>query len=182
MNKDRNLIWVDLEMTGLDVKKDVILEIATIVTDSQLNLIARGPEFIIHQPGEVIEQMNKQVKEMHTKSGLIEAVKESNISIEQAESENLAFFKQHCDPNTALLSGNSVWQDRNFLQKYMPSLVRFCYYRILDVTAIKELVSRWYPDNPHAEFEKKDNHRAMDDILESIEELKHYRKYFFVKK
>jgi len=180
MSRDKNLIWIDLEMTGLNVQKDVILEIASVITDSQLNVIEQGPQFIIHQPDEVLDVMNKEVTEMHKKSGLTQAVKQSMVSVVQAEEATLQFFKKHCDPDTALLAGNSVWQDRNFLKKYMPSLVDFCYYRILDVTAIKEVVARWYPDNPQAEFKKKDTHRALEDILESIEELKHFRKYFFI--
>jgi oligoribonuclease len=126
--------------------------------------------------------MNSEVTQMHMKSGLIEQVKRSNVTVEYAEAETLKFFKEHCDANTALLSGNSVWQDRNFLQKYMPSLVDFCYYRLLDITAIKEVIRRWYSGDPNAEFKKKENHRAMDDIFDSIEELRHYRKYFFVQK
>ena len=179
MDRTKNLIWVDLEMTGLNPQNHVILEIATIITDSQLNEIEQGPELIIHQPESALQAMNKEVREMHTKSDLITAVQNSTTTIQDAEIQTLAFFKKHCDPNTALLSGNSVWQDRNFLFTYMPSLVNFCYYRILDVTAIKEVVARWYPDNPHAEFEKKDTHRALEDIRESIDELKHFRKYFF---
>jgi len=181
MSRDKNLIWIDLEMTGLNVEKDVILEIASVVTDSQLQIIDQGPQFIIHQSDEILYAMNKEVTGMHKKSGLTEEVKKSTVGIKQAEEETLQFFKKHCDPNTALLAGNSVWQDKIFLRKYMPSLVNFCYYRILDVTAIKEVIARWYPDHPQAEFKKKDAHRALDDILESIEELKHFRKYFFVK-
>lgn len=181
MGRDKNLIWVDLEMTGLNVCKDVILEIASVITDSQLNIIEQGPHFIIHQPDEILDAMNKEVTGMHKKSGLIEQVRKSTITIEKAEQETLAFYKKHCDPNTALLSGNSVWQDKNFLKKYMPSLVDFCYYRILDVTSIKEVVQRWYPDDKHNEYKKKETHRALDDILESICELQHFRKYFFIK-
>jgi len=181
MSTDKNLIWIDLEMTGLNVEKDVVLEIASVITDSDLNVIERGPEFVIHHPDDVLDSMNDEVKKMHTKSSLIEKVKASTTSIVQAEKETLAFFKKHCDPDTALLAGNSVWQDRNFLKRYMPSLVDFCYYRILDVTAIKEVVLRWYPNNPQVEFKKKETHRALDDVLESIAELEHYRKYFFIK-
>lgn len=181
MDRTKNLIWVDLEMTGLEPEKDVILEIATIITDSQLNVIEHGPELIIHQSDQVLASMNEWVKETHTASGLIDSVRASNVSVQEAEQQTLEFFKKHCDKDTALLAGNSVWQDRNFLKKYMPSLVDYCYYRVLDVTAIKEVVARWYPENPHAEFEKKDTHRALDDIKESIEELRHLRKHFFVK-
>ena len=181
MGRDKNLIWVDLEMTGLDVQTDVILEIASVITDSQLNIIERGPHFIIHQPDELLDIMHKEVVGMHKKSGLIQEVKRSTVTIERAEKETLEFYKKHCDPNTALLAGNSVWQDKNFLKKYMPSLVNFCYYRILDVSSIKEVIQRWYPNDKRNEYKKKETHRALEDILESICELKHFRKYFFVK-
>jgi len=181
MKKDKNLIWLDLEMTGLDSNKDVILEIATVITDSQLQIIAQGPDLIINQPNEKLEAMHPEVKEIHAKFGLIDEVKKSTITIEQAEKETLSFFKEHCDQNTALLAGNSIWQDKYFLMRYMPRLVDFCFYRILDVSAIKEVVNRWYPKNPHVKFKKKETHRALNDALESIEELRHYRRYFFVR-
>jgi len=180
MGRDRNLIWVDLEMTGLDVQKDVILEIASVITDSQLNTIEVGPHFIIHQPDAALSSMNNQVTDMHKKSGLIDEVKKSTVTVSQAEQETLAFYKKHCDPNTALLAGNSVWQDKYFLKRYMPSLVDFCYYRVLDVTSVKEVIQRWYPDDKNNKYKKKETHRALEDILESIQELKHFRKYFFV--
>jgi len=180
MERDKNLIWVDLEMTGLDLQKDVILEIASVITDSQLNLIEVGPHVVIHQSDSALNSMNKEVTDMHKKSGLINEVKKSTINIDQAEKETLEFYKKYCDSNTALLAGNSVWQDKYFLKKYMPSLVDFCYYRILDVTSIKEVIQRWYPDDKNNEYKKKEVHRALDDIFESIEELKHFRKHFFV--
>jgi len=182
MERDKNLIWIDLEMTGLNPDKDLILEIASVITDSQLHIIAKGPDLVIHQSEQLLYSMHKEVIDMHKRSGLLEQVKKSHITVEQAEKETLAFFKKYCDPNTALLAGNSVWQDKNFLRKYMPSLVNFCYYRILDVTAIKEVVARWYPNDPHAEFKKKETHRALDDVMESIEELRHFRNYFFIRK
>jgi len=181
MDKKNNLIWIDLEMSGLDLKKDVILEIASVITDSNLEVIEQGPHFVIGQPENLLASMEKEVVQMHKKSGLLEMVKKSTTTIEQAEQDTLAFFKKHCDPDTALLAGNSVWQDRNFLYFFMPTLVDYCYYRLLDVTAIKEVVCRWYPDSPYNEFKKKETHRALDDILESIEELRHLRKYFFIK-
>ena len=180
MDRTKNLIWIDLEMTGLDPNEHTILEIASIITDSQLNVIQDGPNLVIHQPDEVLASMNDFVTELHTKSGLIEAVKKSTVSMKDAQQQTFEFFKKHCDPDTALLAGNTVWQDRNFLYKHMRPLVDFCYYRVLDVTAIKEVVLRWYPNNPNAEFEKKETHRALDDIRESIEELRHLRKHFFV--
>jgi len=180
VDKTKNLIWVDLEMTGLDPQKDVILEIATIITDSQLKVISHGPELVIHQSEEKLQLMNNEVKKMHTNSGLLDAVRASTVSVAQAEKQTFEFCKKYCDPNTALLAGNTVWQDRNFLYTYMRSIVDFCYYRVLDITAIKEVVLRWYPNDPNAEFQKKDTHRALEDILESIAELQHLRKHFFV--
>jgi len=168
-------------MTGLNPNSDVILEIASIITDSDGNIIDQGPDLVIHQPQEKLDAMDILVSQMHTSSGLVKAVRTSSISVQEAEQKTLAFFKQHCAPDTALLAGNSVWQDRNFLQKYMPSIVHYSYYRLLDVTAIKEVVARWYPDSPHAAFEKKETHRALTDIRESIAELRHFRKYFFIK-
>jgi len=181
MERDKNFIWVDLEMTGLNVQVDVILEMASVITDSQLNILSKGPHLIIHQPDELLEGMHKEVIAMHKKSGLIQEVRRSTITIEHAQKETLEFYKKYCDPNTALLAGNSVWQDKNFLKKYMPSLVDFCHYRILDVTSIKEIIQRWYPNDKNNEYKKKETHRALEDILESICELKHFRKYFFVK-
>ncbi|MCK5632737.1 oligoribonuclease [bacterium] len=182
MDRTKNLIWVDLEMTGLRPESDVILEIATIITDSQLNVLEHGPEIIIHQPDSVLANMNDHVKKMHTNSGLLDAVKSSKVSIKNAEQQTMACILKYCDENTALLAGNSIWQDRNFLYRYMPSIVDHCYYRVLDVTAIKEVVARWYPHHPHAEFKKKDTHRALADIEESIAELRHLKKHFFIKK
>jgi len=180
VDRTKNLIWLDLEMTGLNPEKDVILEIASIITDSQLNEIEKGPVLVIYQPEDELAKMDSWVRETHRQTGLVKKVQESNISARQAEQQTLEFFKKHCDAGTALLAGNSVWQDRNFLFKYMPSLVSYCYYRVLDVTAIKEVVLRWYPNSPYAEFKKKDTHRALADIEESIAELRHLRKHFFV--
>ncbi|MCA9770328.1 oligoribonuclease [Candidatus Dependentiae bacterium] len=181
MNKDKNLVWIDLEMTGLDPRKDVIIEIATIITDSQLNELELGPHLIINQPSDILAKMNSEVIQMHTKSGLIDAVKKSIVTVQQAEKQTLKFIKKYCSPQTGLLCGNSVWQDRNFLFYYMPSIVDYLYYRIIDVTAVKEVVARWYPRNLNSEFQKKDTHRALEDIRESIAELKHFRQHFFVR-
>jgi oligoribonuclease len=179
MTRDKNLIWIDLEMTGLNVEKDVILEVACVITDSQLNILDAGLEFVINQPEVYLESMCKEVKEIHKKSGLIDRVRESKTTLAQADMQLLELFKKYCDPKTALLAGNSVWQDKNFMRKYTPSLVDYCYYRILDVSTIKEVVVRWYPESPEKKFEKAEKHRAMQDVLASIEELKHFRKYFF---
>ncbi len=177
MNRDKNLVWIDLEMTGLDARTDVILEIASIITDSNLNVIAHGPELVIYQPEEKLAHMNSFVTDLHTKSGLVTTVRESNVSLDDAAAQTLTFVKEHCNPETALLAGNSVWQDRTFLRAYMPALVDYLFYRLIDVTSVKELTLRWYPEHP--EFEKKDTHRALADIKESIAELQHYRAMFF---
>jgi len=176
MNKKTNLVWIDLEMTGLDPDKDVILEIATIITDEDLNIIEEGPCLAIHQSDAVLGVMNPWVREMHQESGLIERVRESKVTLKQAEKQTLDFIKKYCDPGEGRLCGNSVWKDRAFLGKYMPAILDSLHYRLIDVTAVKELVLRWYPN---AEFEKKNSHRALDDIRESIEELRYYRKNFF---
>lgn len=184
MSRDTNLVWIDLEMTGLDTNQHVILEIASIITDSNLHVIEEGPSFIIHHPDETLHVMEEYVRGLHTTSGLLDEVRKSSITLEQAEEQTFAFIKKHCDPDTALLCGNSIWQDRAFLYKHMRPIVDYMYYRMIDVSSIKELVARWYPDNPQVAFVddklKKDTHRALQDIHESIEELRHYRKYFFV--
>ncbi len=180
MQYESNLVWIDLEMTGLNPETDVILEIATVITDGQLNIIEQGPEFVIHQPEEKLAAMNTWCIEQHGKTGLTQEVRESTTTLKDAEEQTLSFITRHCQPETGLLAGNSVWQDRNFMHKYMTSIPKYLYYRLIDVTSIKELVGRWYPEDEHVEFEKKDVHRALADIYESIEELKHYKKYFFV--
>lgn len=179
MKSNRNLVWIDLEMTGLDPEADVILEIATIITDSQLNTIAEGPHIVIHQPDSALDAMGQWCTEQHGKSGLTEAVRASNINTQTAEHQTFDFIKTYCIEGTALLAGSSVWQDRAFLRTYMPSIVNFLHYKLIDVSSIKELVLRWYPDNPEAVIEKKETHRALDDIYESIEALRFLRKNFF---
>lgn len=181
MKKLSNLAWIDLEMTGLDPEKDVILEIASIVTDKDLNILAQGPSFVINQPNENLEQMNEFVKNMHTNSGLLELVKTSTINIKEAEIKSFEFFDLYCFTGVAPLCGNSIWQDRRFLRKYMPDLDNFFNYRIIDVSSIKEVIKRWYTDNSAVRFTKDEGHRALPDILESIAELDHYRKNFFIK-
>lgn len=174
-----NLVWLDLEMTGLLVATDVILEIATVITDGNLNVIAEGPSFIINQSEEKLAAMNQWCQDHHGKTGLTEAVRQSTITAHCAEAETLAFIKEHCAQNTGVLSGNSVWQDRVFLDKYMPSITRYLHYRTVDVSSVKELVRRWYPDNKKKDYQKNDRHRAMSDVYESIAELKHFRMNFF---
>jgi len=176
----KNLVWLDLEMTGLDVGKDTILEIATCVTTDNLEFVAQGPAYVIHQPEIVLQSMDDWNKNQHAKSGLWEKVLVSFVTMRQAEIQTLAFLKQYCEQHSSPLCGNSVYQDKAFLKKYMPELHAFFHYRIIDVSSIKEVVRRWYPDNEHTFFQKTEAHRALDDVYASIEELKHYRKYFFV--
>jgi len=180
MDKKTNLVWIDLEMTGLNPEKHVILEIASLVTTKDLDIVAQGPSLVIQQPAKALEQIDEWPYEQHTKTGLLEAVKNSTTTLENAAEQTLAFIKQYCEEGISPLCGNSVWQDRAFLRRYMPSILNFLHYRIIDVTSVKELVLRWYTDNPLAEFEKQDTHRALEDILESIEELRHYQNNFFV--
>lgn len=175
-----NLAWIDLEMTGLDPEKDVIVEIASVVTDKDLNIIAQGPSFVIHQPDDKLKQMNDWVTKIHTASGLVQEIKDSKITAKEAEVKTLRFFQEYCFAGVTPLCGNSIWQDRRFLYKYMTELNNYFNYRIVDVSSFKEVIKRWYPDNANIDFKKGDIHRAMPDIRESIAELEHYKKNFFV--
>jgi oligoribonuclease len=177
---DQIFVWLDLEMTGLNLDKDVIIEIACLVTDDNLTLIAEGPSIVINQPEDKLQRMDSWCTEHHTKSGLMSEVRASRVTVQEAEEATIAFMREHVKPGNALLSGNSVWQDRAFLRVYMPQLYLFFHYRMIDVTTVKELINRWYPNNAQVKFQKKDLHRALPDCYESVEELKHYRKYFFV--
>lgn len=174
------LVWIDLEMTGLNPQEHVILEIATIVTNNNLDIIGYGPAYAIFQNDEELLKMDDWVLKAHTASGLLQAVKESNVILEQAQAETLNFLKNYTIEGKAPLCGNSVWQDRRFIRKYMPELDNFLNYRIIDVSSIKEVVTRWYPDSIRSKFVKPENHRALEDIIYSIEELRHYRTYFFL--
>lgn len=176
----KNLIWIDLEMTGLNPAKDCIIEAAVAVTDDILENIYKGPELVISQPESALSAMDDWNKNCHTKSGLLDLVKTSKLSVQEAESQILNFVKQYCKKNESPLCGNSIYQDRAFIRKYMPELEDFLHYRIIDVSSVKELVYRWYPKNPKARYIKKEVHRAMPDVIESINELKHYRRNFFV--
>jgi oligoribonuclease len=175
---ENNLIWVDMEMTGLDPVKDRILEIATLVTDKELNIVAEGPNLAIFQPAEVLQGMDEWNQTHHGQSGLLDRVRASGESLESAEQKTLAFVAAHCKPRGSPLCGNSVWQDRRFLDRYMPALNQFFHYRIIDVSSIKELAARWYPQLPP--IKKKESHLALADIRESVEELKYYRRSFFL--
>ena len=174
-----NLIWIDLEMTGLNPEKDRIIEMATIVTDSNLHVIAEGPVFAIRQSDELLASMDDWCTKQHTGSGLVKRVKESVVSEEQAETLTLEFLRQHAVENKSPMCGNSVWQDRRFLAKYMPRLERFFHYRLVDVSTLKELTLRWDPAIYNG-LQKESRHLALDDIRDSIEELRYYRKHLFV--
>jgi len=180
MRRSNNLVWIDLEMTGLNPEQDVIIEIATIITDSELNVVVEGPTIVIHQSEINLSAMNTIVRQMHKKNGLLDEVRISTIPLEEAETLTYECIQRYCYPNSALLAGNSVWMDKMFLRRYMPRIFNFLYYRIIDVSTVRELITRWYPNNPNIEFAKKDTHRAVGDIRESIAELRHYRSYFFI--
>ena len=179
VERDNTLVWIDCEMTGLDPATSVLLEIATIVTDNNLNVIEEGPSIVIYHDESKLTGMKQIVRDMHTISGLLSKIKDG-ILMEQAEQKILSFLQQHCKPGVSPMCGNSIWVDRMFLTKYMPRVVEFLNYRVIDVSSVKELVARWHPNDPDAEFLKKKTHRAVDDIRESIAELRHYKKYFFV--
>lgn len=175
---EQNLIWVDLEMTGLDPEQHKIIEIATIVTDSELNILAEGPVMAIHQPEEELAKMDDWCTNTHTKSGLVKRVQESKINEEQAIQETIAFLEKWVGPGKSPICGNSIGQDRRFLVKHMPALEEYFHYRYLDVSTIKELVRRWKPEILDG-FTKQGSHLALDDIRESISELKYYRQHVF---
>lgn len=177
MVSKQNLIWIDLEMTGLEPKTDVIIEIATIVTDSDLNVLAEGPSLAIHQADELLDAMDEWCTNQHGKSGLTQRVKDSQISEAQAQAETVAFLKQYVEAGASPMCGNSIGQDRRFLNKYMPELEAFFHYRNLDVSSLKELAKRWKPEVA-AGVVKKGSHLALDDIKDSIAELKYYREHF----
>ncbi len=173
-----NLIWIDLEMTGLDTDRDYIIEIATIVTDSNLNILAEGPVFAIHQRDEVLDAMDDWNKEQHARSGLLDRVRASTVDEVMAEQMTIDFLRKYVPPRASPMCGNSICQDRRFLHRCMPELEQYFHYRNLDVSTIKELMRRWAPalaDN----FTKTSAHLALDDIRDSIRELQFYREHFF---
>ena len=177
MNKKTNLIWIDLEMTGLVPEKDIIIEIATVVTDADLNVLAEGPSLAIHQDNKHLDSMDEWNTRQHTKSGLVQRVKESEISVNKAEKQTLDFVMKYVNPGTSPMCGNSICQDRRFLYNYMPKLEKFFHYRHIDVSTLKELAVRWKPDVVSNSF-KQSKHLALSDIYDSINELKHYREHF----
>ncbi len=171
------LVWIDLEMSGLDPDTCEILEIATLVTDGQLELLAEGPDIVIHQPDPVLDRMDAWCTRQHGHSGLTAQVRASTTSLAEAEARTLEFLRAHCSPGKSPLCGNSIGHDRRFIVRYMPALAEFLHYRSVDVSSVKELARRWYPDLPT--HPKGETHRALDDIRESINELRHYRKHIF---
>lgn len=174
------LAWMDLEMTGLDPATDVIVEIATLITDNNLELVAEGPDLVVSAPQEALDSMQEVVVEMHTNSGLLEAIGESTLSLEDAGQMTLAFLKEHIDkPRTVPLCGNSIGVDRRFLAAQLPEVENFLHYRSIDVSTVKELARRWNHDVFRQAPKKAKGHRALDDIRESLEELRHYRDSFF---
>lgn len=177
MSDHPHLIWIDLEMSGLDVETSTILEIASVITDSQLEVVEVGPNLAIHHPESVLAGMDEWNTNQHRESGLADRVRSSEIDLAEGERRTLAFLERHTQAGRSPLCGNTVSHDRNFINRYMPALGKHFHYRNVDVSSVKEVVSRWY--GPEALTEKKNAHLALDDILESIEELRHYRRAVF---
>lgn len=177
MQNPQNLIWIDLEMTGLNPDTDVIIEMATIVTDSQLNVLAEGPTIAVHQSDEVLAGMDEWNTRQHGGSGLTQRVRDSRVSTAEAEAQTVAFLEQWVPRGVSPICGNSIGQDRRFLVRYMPTLESYFHYRNLDVSTLKELVARWAPELREG-VKKSGTHLAMDDIRDSITELQYYREHF----
>jgi len=177
MKNNDNLIWIDLEMTGLDPERERIIEVATIVTDPHLNILAEGPVFAVHQDDTLLDAMDSWNTRQHNQSGLVKRVRESTVSESQAEQQTIAFLSTFLDKGKSPMCGNSICQDRRFLYKYMPDLAAFFHYRNLDVSTLKELVKRWSPKLLEGVI-KDSKHLAMDDIKDSIGELVYYRQHF----
>jgi oligoribonuclease len=171
------MVWIDLEMTGLDLSRDSIIEIATLVTDGDLNIVAEGPNLAVCVPEGLLAGMDEWNTTHHHASGLVDRVRNHGVSVEEAQQRTLAFLRDHVEERTAPLCGNSVWNDKRFLEKEMPALVEFLHYRMVDVSTVKELARRWYPSEPN--FPKKAAHLALDDIRESVAELRYWRGRIF---
>ncbi len=176
MEKKHNLIWVDLEMTGLEPAVDVVIEIATIVTDGDLNILAEGPVLAIHQPDSIIDNMDEWNTKTHGHSGLVQRVKDSKVNEAEAVRQTIEFLKQYVPKGVSPMCGNSIHQDRRFTTKYMAELDEYFHYRNIDVSTLKELARRWAPEKLTG-LKKKGSHKALDDIRESIEEMQFYRKH-----
>ena len=173
---------MDLEMTGLDPDTDVVVELATLITDDDLAIVAEGPDLVVHQPPEVLDRMGDFVRAMHTKSGLLEAIGTSTTTLAEASEATMAFLREHIDEaRTVPLCGNSIGTDRRFLLRWLPEIEEFLHYRSIDVSTIKELARRWHPEVFKSAPDKAGGHRAMDDIRESVAELRHYRAALFSK-
>ncbi len=172
------LVWMDLEMTGLDPEQDTIIEIATIVTDDNLNIVEEGPVFAVFQPDSVLDGMDEWNQKTHGESGLVQRIREEGVSMAQAEMETLDFVRRHVGERVSPLCGNTIWQDRRFLVRYMPQLEAYLHYRNIDVSTIKELARRWRPAIADGHT-KRNAHTALSDIRESIDELRYYREAFF---
>lgn len=179
MKDNGNLIWIDLEMSGLNPHTDKILEVATVITDTHLDILAEGPVIAIHQPEEILAAMDPWNSRHHQESGLLDRVRQSSHTCRQAELDTLEFVKQWVDKRVSPMCGNSVWHDRRFLARFMPELENYFHYRNIDVSTLKELALRWAPNLP--KFEKECRHLAHEDIRESIAELKHYGNCFIKK-
>jgi oligoribonuclease len=175
------LVWMDLEMTGLDHTSDVIVEIATLITDDELNIVAEGPDLVVHADDAALDGMDPFVVNMHTKSGLLEQIKASTISLADAGEQTLAFIQEHVpEAGTVPLCGNSIGTDRRFLAAALPDIEEYLHYRSIDVSSVKELVKRWYPGLDAKRPRGQGSHRALDDIRESVKELAYYREHVFV--
>lgn len=173
---DDRLVWIDLEMTGLDLERNRIVEIAVLVTDAQLEVLAEGLDLVVHQPPEVLADMDDFVRKMHTKSGLLPEIERSSLTLEAAGKQAIEYIKQFVpEPGTAPMCGNSIGVDRRFLDRYLPDLDRYLHYRSIDVSSLKELCRRWYPEVYKKRPSKAETHRALDDIRESVAELRYYR-------
>jgi oligoribonuclease len=172
-----HLVWMDLEMTGLDPERERIIEIATIVTDDQLDIVAEGPVLAVRQPESLLAAMDDWNQRQHGGSGLLDRVRREGVSEREAEAQTLAFLEKHVEKKRSPLCGNTIWQDRRFLARYMPTLEGFLHYRMVDVSTLKELAARWRPELA-AGFNKTSAHTALADVRESIEELRYYRNHF----
>lgn len=179
LRQNDNLIWLDMEMTGLSVEENVIIEVAVVITDTHLNIIAETPSYVIKQPESELKKMDKWNVSTHTKSGLLEKVRESTNTIAQVEEKLLKFIKKYTYKGQSPLCGNTIHQDRKFVVKYMPKLEEHLHYRNLDVSTLKELAKRWYP-SIYTGFVKHNKHEALADIHESINELKYYREHLLI--